>query len=631
MLRYPEQTIATVEDLRTSRLNEAIASASREGYASIWQALSTAAAAALEEARPAEAKALWLVADAASMMLKPKSVNEPFAPMTVFGDRRSAVASDFLPDDVEIFAAVAAEVKDHLVRARLSDVVWLCGSPRDPNFARIAIDAYRAVPLTAETWARDARDCWERAIALCLQLRTGAGPRLEEMETALLSIFDTNIGTDGFFALSVSRLLFENNLGRDRGRKTADCLANRGNELVEKSSYEARGYLEGAALWYDRLAETALQADMTCAVAETWAREAESRASADQPSNLVAASFYEKAIQTLRRVPRSLRAALAVDQRLIKLNALLANAGKASLGEMGVASSGPIDISELVEAARDSVRGKDLSGALLALCNVHLGARKSKLKEFAEKMLLEHPLQALFASTHLSRDGRVVAKRPGFGSVDSEEYQVALRAEMVTYYSMEIGLIAQGQLLPALNVLSLEHRVREADLEYMLCNSPIVPPGRASLMAKGLFAGFERDLASAIHLLVPQVEHLVRWHLKAAGAKTTTLRLDGIETENGLSTLMDLPEVVSIFGEDLAFEFRALFCDAFGPNLRNEVAHGLLDAPSCQTDQTFYAWWLVLRITFNTFWNAAHKPEVSVAVEDDSPASDDADESARSS
>src|SRR5262249_19785952 len=153
-----------------------------------------------------------------------------------------------------------------------------------------------------------------------------------------------------------------------------------------------------------------------------------------------------------------------------------------------------------------------------------------------------------------------------------------------------------GRLLPALEAFSLEHRVREADVEHMVRKSPIVPAGRASLIAKGLFAGFERDLVSAIHLLIPQVEHLVRWHLKAAGVKTTTLSLDGIETENGLSTLVNLSEVSTIFGEDLAFEFKALFCDPVGPNLRNEVAHGLRDASNCQTIQTFYAWWLVLRI-----------------------------------
>jgi hypothetical protein len=629
MLRYPEGTSATPNDLRSSRLTDAIASARGEGYSGIWQALSKAATTALEEMRPAEAKALWLMADAASMMLKPKSLNEPFAAMTVFGDSRSAIPSDFSPDDISLFAAVAPEIDDALVRARLCDLVWLWGNPRNADFARTAIDAYRAVPLTRDTWVRDAGDCWERAIALCLQLRAGAGERLEEIETALLAVFDAAIGCDGFFPLSVSRLLFENKLGRSRARETADHLAKRGSELVEKSSfYEARGYFEAAALWYIRIAEKDLHADMTCAVAETWVKEAEARKSANPPSNMVAASFYENAIQTLRRLPRSLRAARAVDQRLTELYALLEGAGKASLSEMGVVSSGPIDISELVEAAQASVRGKDFPGALLALCNIYRGARRSKLNAFAVKMLREHPLQALFASTHLSRDGRVIAKRPGFGlgSVDSEEYKVTVWAEMVKHYSMEIGLITQSQLLPALDALTLEHRVCEADLEYMVRNSPVVPAGRASLIAKGLFAGFERDLVSAVHLLVPQVEHLVRWHLKSAGVKTTTLSLEGIETENGLSTLVDLPEVGAIFGEDLAFELKALFCDSFGPNLRNEVAHGLLDASSCQTAQTFYAWWLVLRMTFNTFWNAVHKPQTLGPADEELPASDDTDE-----
>jgi hypothetical protein len=40
---------------------------------------------------------------------------------------------------------------------------------------------------------------------------------------------------------------------------------------------------------------------------------------------------------------------------------------------------------------------------------------------------------------------------------------------------------------------------------------------------------------------------------------------------------MELPEIETIFGKDLSFEIKALFCDPFGPNLRNELAHGLLD------------------------------------------------------
>lgn len=86
----------------------------------------------------------------------------------------------------------------------------------------------------------------------------------------------------------------------------------------------------------------------------------------------------------------------------------------------------------------------------------------------------------------------------------------------------------------------------------------------------------------------------MRFHLKQAGVKTTTLDSDGIETEFGLSTLLGMPEARKVFGEDLTFEVSALLCDAHGPNLRNELAHGLLDEDACQSVYVVYVWQLAL-------------------------------------
>ena len=124
------------------------------------------------------------------------------------------------------------------------------------------------------------------------------------------------------------------------------------------------------------------------------------------------------------------------------------------------------------------------------------------------------------------------------------------------------------------------------------------------LFGKGLFAGYDHDFVVAIHLLTPQIEHLVRFHLQRAGAITAKLDPNGIETEIGLSALIDLPEAKEVLGENLTFEIRAVFCDAFGPNLRNKIAHGRLDDRECQSIYSVYAWWFALRLVFNTYWNA---------------------------
>jgi len=161
--------------------------------------------------------------------------------------------------------------------------------------------------------------------------------------------------------------------------------------------------------------------------------------------------------------------------------------------------------------------------------------------------------------------------------------------------------------MPALEVLWMEHRLQEPDFLTLASQSPIVPKDRVRLFGKALFAGYDGDFATALHLLVPQIEQLVRHHLKCSGARTTTLDLNGLENELGLRALMDLRETEKVFGPDLSFEIRALFCDPAGANLRNQIAHGLLDDDACQSVYSIYAWWFGLKLVFRVFWNASQK------------------------
>ena len=149
--------------------------------------------------------------------------------------------------------------------------------------------------------------------------------------------------------------------------------------------------------------------------------------------------------------------------------------------------------------------------------------------------------------------------------------------------------------------------MQEVDVINFVKQSPIVPVDRVRRLAKALFYGYERDFVIALHLLAPQIENIIRASLKRNGIRTSTLDSCGIETENGLSTLMEIADVDNIWGEDLSFELKALFCDSFGPNLRNELAHGLIDDLHCYSAASIYAWWLALRLVFNTYWNATHK------------------------
>jgi hypothetical protein len=105
-----------------------------------------------------------------------------------------------------------------------------------------------------------------------------------------------------------------------------------------------------------------------------------------------------------------------------------------------------------------------------------------------------------------------------------------------------------------------------------------------------------------VHLLIPQLENIVRVHLKRAGVQTWTRSADGVVMENGLGSLVKYERMEQVFGAALTFEINALFCDQLGPNLRNELAHGLLGAPACHSAPAVYGWWLMLRLVASPRW-----------------------------
>ena len=610
--RYPEDLTVTAEHFANSGWKEAIDGVERKRYSAMRRALLSAAQQAMSADKIAEGKVLWLLADAASMMLKPKRHNAPFTPYYRMSGKRSALPEDFSAADIEFFAEIAGQVDDARLRGRLADLAWICSKPRDRKHALMAIDAYRKLNLDAKTWINDGGKCWERAIRLALTLGAGSGDRIAEMRNAILKAFHSATIDDVYLALELSDLL---DLLNEQGRVQKSDFRPIGERLEAlaknfKSIDDlrcCRAYFERASRWFEKAGDAAKSAEMTVAFAEGWARQAQG--SVGNSGHRAAAIFYEKAIQVYRTIPRAERGPYQADERIGELRGHLNKASEKSLGEMNVISV-ETDISEIIKQAQDAVRGKKAADALGAFAKLYRADPKT-IRASAIEYIGKYPLHNLMPTTVLSHDGPVIAKRPGMND------EGAIEAGMIEHYNREINVAVTGKILPALEILMQEHRLQENDFEHLCMQSPIVPVDRERLWAKALYAGYDHDFVTAIHLLCPQMEHMVRLHLKAVGAQTTTLSQDGIETENGLGTLMEMPEVENILGPNLTFEIKALFCSPFGPNLRNEVAHGLLSLDDCRSIGSVYAWWLGMRLVFNTYWNAAHQANVSQSSQED--------------
>jgi hypothetical protein len=103
------------------------------------------------------------------------------------------------------------------------------------------------------------------------------------------------------------------------------------------------------------------------------------------------------------------------------------------------------------------------------------------------------------------------------------------------------------------------------------------------------------DFPSAVALLVPQIEHFVRVQLKQAGVHTLVTDDKGVETEKGLTALLDDAKSVEVFGADFRFTLKAVLTAHEGPNLRNNIAHGLASDSDLYSHSVVYVWWLALR------------------------------------
>jgi hypothetical protein len=601
----PQGTKIGPDDLRSCKWRDALDAAAREDYWSMSQALSTAASKAVEGGQAAAGRALRLLADACSMMLQPASLNEPFQPMFVMGGRRSALPQDLSSSDIEVLATVVDELDDVLLKARVADLVWLVRKPREVRFALMAIDAYCAVPFsTTEAWIRGGRECWDRAARLARSVGEPGHDRWVEIESALLAAFEQAHIDDGYMIAWIAELMDKVGMAHSRSAAIAEKLETvaRGSDTAGVLLRSA-DYFEAANKWYEKSKNRSKAAEMCALLAEVWAKQAEHRATVGPgPSHMVAAGFLENAIHAYRRVPRRERTKYRVDERIVELRTRMSAHGEHALDEMAVVRSPSIDISEMVRESRQAVTKLPLEAALVAFADIARGVSVQRVREEAVELLKKHPLQAMTSMTVMVDGGRVIARRPGFDTGDDSASGSggAVWAEMVRDFDLRIGLVVKAHIWPALEQICLEHWIKEWDLVNICAHSQLVPHGRERLVGKGLFAGFGQDFVTAIHVLVPQVEHMVRWQLNARGVPTTTIDQDGIENEIGLSALLDIPQVEGVFGKDLTFELKALFADPHGANLRNAVAHGLLDSDQLETVYGVYAWWLCFRLVFKT-------------------------------
>lgn len=568
------------------------------GYSSIMQSLEECIKEKAKSGLETQQNTLTLLSRLVSMRLSPTSLNEPFSPFfhDIQAKRRSPLPGDFTEDELQFFDEILADIAEPWLKSRLADLLWLCKKPRNPDYAKTAIDSYTSHSLNSDTWHRDVNNCWERAARLSMQLKDFG--RLDKIKNQLFTAFKAECSNCKFMALWLAELMDKLNIDCNVTDDIAFTLFNIGNDLVDLGDFNsARSYYELSVKKYKQSDDTNGWLESLVALANCFEKEADSRVAS---SNMVANSLYENAVQAFRRIPTKHRKNYNVSEGIDRNRKKISLTGKETLNEMGLVKIPGTDLSRIIELSISHVSGKQsVEDALKYFAGLHPCPNYNAFRSSAQESIKDNQISNLFGSTQISSDGRIIGKIPPMElneGDDAQRNEIILNYQIQQHFQIATQVAVDGKILPALRQILLEHRVTKELLEILCNHSPIVPEGRAYLLGHALWLGFEHDFGSSIYLLCPQVEHIVRMKLKEVGAHTSNIDRNGIEHENGLSTLMELPQAAQIFGEDLCFELTSIFTDSIGANLRNEAAHGLLSDKSSSSISTVYAWWMVLRI-----------------------------------
>lgn len=472
-------------------------------------------------------------------------------------------------DIVSYWERRLGEAHHPLLRARYADLLWdlsklVTGKPCDVRIAWQAIDfAIQAVELGAYKYPTQAIERLERALAISLSV--GHDQRTTHARDAMIRLEDKIADDDhaGLWGFCFDNLV-ENNkvpLEDDQRSKIISDLEQRLSRLYDRCRQDSSPdpfTVEAVATRLAKYYRRVNSASDVRRVLTTYRNAFVSAAEKAEP--MVAQTWLKKVYEVLFQH--------GLKEEALGIEPLLRDYGKRSLEDMKTVSAEvAIPKKELTRFLASMTAGS-LEECLTRLAVQFLPDPKRTEKQILE-MAKRAPLQALVPHMIVDNEGRPVAQ---IGPVEDDlEGHVALQLGR----DMQVNSRFLGMILQALQERG--ELTVDGALE-IIKKCPLFRVERLPLVASGIRAYLAGDHASAIHLLIPQIEAALRDLVVMSGGQSYRPGRTGDLRLKTLDEILREPVIGKVFSDRGAVYLRVLLTDPRGWNLRNEVMHGLLSA-----------------------------------------------------
>ncbi len=475
---------------------------------------------------------------------------------------------DFSDIIINYYRERTKESQNPILQARYSDIIW--EKERDHIYGRSAVRSYLSCwPLYLENgWDRELADSLSRALSislmlndqslvdLCIQEHINAIEKLvgERMWPWISNIIGSVVDNSNKYSKQID---YDDLLNKCE-------LAIKGiTEDQIEGFYFQRNVLQIMANIFKNQKDEKQMLQMRIKIAESYVEEGDWKKVNYPSGNLVAAKFYASALQEYMDIPGCEK---EVDELKMKIAEVNRVGITTELKPISVEIEIPIEpLKKHVEhyekrSVEEMLTMMSMDKNLLPSWERAVGASGNALKDNA--LLSIMPMAVM--------KGNIQIKNIT-GDQATLEFH-AIQNFQMTYRTISIRLI--GMIFELIEAKTIDF---SNDLVLFMERSKIISSERLEIIRSGLKTYQTGDYIAAFHVLIFQIEGVLRDFLAKLGLPTFSYRKQKDEMrERQLDDILRTLSQEKDFDKDLSKFLEIFLCRIEADNYRNEAAHGLL-------------------------------------------------------
>lgn len=534
---------------------------------------------------------LKLFASLCTMYVKTETLIDPLGPMISGPEGRTLIPDDLTDEQISELEQLLPEIDNPWLLARVADTVWVRRRLR--AVALRALDAYQILSQSDTEFHFEKSAFRMRSLVIAKALDR---ERFTLMINGLAEDFLDVAQSSPDGALEHYRILSRYLRWIDRVEDVYTVLCSLADDAMLAGNYPlARECWVAVRDWYRTQKRHGEVYMITHRLAESFLAEEAQRSNANEHT-MVSDYFVRRALTEFLDLPRAYRNEHDLESKISDLRKELTVIGKEVVRSMGSVTSEPIDLSDMVRATESRLSGQPLDDVLGEFAVLGYRRTVEPTRELAKELVKEHPFLHIIGSSSYSSEGRIVAKSAPTDLNSRDSFLAAVDRETAKQFRLNLSLTVSGCLLPGLDIIQREHYISITMFQNLATSSILVPSDRIASWAEGLYHGYTGNFIVAALILIPQIEHWLRWLLQSAGHDTVVRKTDGTDEHMVLESLLAHPVIKDILEDALWFELNLYFLDPHGTNLRNEMLHGLVPDNEMRSTMLTSFWHLCLRI-----------------------------------